>query len=72
MPGRDGTGPIVSRRGHGCQSRNGVGNGRMRNPINEFSEFCECPLCGIKVKHQRGEPCTKIKCPQCGSSMVRT
>lgn len=34
------------------------------------TDVCTCPKCGAKVKHERGVPCTKIKCPKCGSAMT--
>jgi len=32
---------------------------------------CVCPRCGARVPHQRGIPCYSVKCPKCGSPMVR-
>jgi len=33
-------------------------------------DSCKCPVCGTIVSHSRGLPCTKQKCPKCGSPMV--
>jgi hypothetical protein len=33
--------------------------------------YCVCPACGHKVPHQAGQPCSSIKCPKCGVTMVR-
>lgn len=33
--------------------------------------FCICPNCGEKIKHQAGVPCYTVKCPKCGTSMMR-
>jgi len=33
-------------------------------------DICKCPVCGMTVTHERGTPCTKQKCPNCGSAMV--
>jgi hypothetical protein len=33
---------------------------------------CVCPTCGTEVNHQIGVPCSDIKCPKCGTSMVRS
>lgn len=40
------------------------------------SDYCYCPKCNYKVKHERGEgqgkavPCAKLKCPKCGASLI--
>lgn len=74
MPGKDGTGPLGAGKGFG-RGRNaepGAGRGRMGGPVNAGPlGFCECPNCGEKVKHVPAEPCTKMKCPKCGTTMVR-
>lgn len=33
--------------------------------------YCVCPKCGHKKKHEKGKPCSKIKCPKCGGTMER-
>jgi len=33
------------------------------------TDICVCPNCGFKVKHIRGIPCVKKRCPKCGSRM---
>ena len=49
------------------------GGGRGRNKGGAFGTggFCVCSKCGEKVPHQRGEKCTKLKCPKCGHTLVR-
>jgi divalent metal cation (Fe/Co/Zn/Cd) transporter len=32
---------------------------------------CVCPDCDYKQAHKRGTPCSKIKCPECGSYLKR-
>jgi len=32
---------------------------------------CVCPKCGSKKAHTRGVPCNTLKCPNCGTTMVR-
>lgn len=32
---------------------------------------CICPGCGEKAPHRRGEPCYEMKCPKCGTAMIR-
>jgi predicted Zn-ribbon and HTH transcriptional regulator len=59
MPCRDGTGPL----------RGKIGRGQMRG-INSMGE-CICPKCGYKQKHDRGIPCSTIKCPNCNNQMIR-
>jgi alanine-synthesizing transaminase len=51
----------------------GRGGGRGRNNGGGFGVggFCVCAKCKTKVPHQRGIPCTKVKCPNCGHVMVR-
>jgi cation diffusion facilitator family transporter len=33
--------------------------------------YCICPKCGYKKKHQRGIPCSTIKCPKCKIPLTR-
>lgn len=33
--------------------------------------ICTCIKCGEKTPHQRGMPCSKKRCPKCGSLMIR-
>ncbi len=35
------------------------------------AEFCVCPNCGFKIKHEPGVPCSQIHCPKCNSLMRR-
>ena len=70
MPRGDGTGP----RGQGPGTGRGRGGSSARGgfaggagPGGE----CICPSCGTVAAHQPGMPCTEIKCPKCGSFMVR-
>lgn len=50
------------------------GRGRMGGPYAAGpGGECQCtnPKCGYTVAHQRGLPCMQMKCPKCGSAMVR-
>ncbi len=33
--------------------------------------FCVCPKCGAKREHERGIPCSQVRCLSCNSSMTR-
>ena len=33
--------------------------------------FCVCPKCGSRKQHERGIPCSQVRCPECHSSMTR-
>lgn len=56
-----GAGMVKSGRGMGGGSRAGAGPGGE----------CLCPKCGTTAPHQTGAPCYFVKCPKCGSPMVR-
>lgn len=47
----------------------GMGVGGPRQGVGG-AEICVCPECGHEQKHERGDPCTKIKCPKCGAPMI--
>lgn len=32
---------------------------------------CICPKCGEKLQHYKGLPCQDMKCPACGTKMLR-
>lgn len=73
MPGGDGTGPLgTGPIGNGRGNRTGGRFGRAGGNFNAGIEgYCVCPKCGEKVKHQRAVPCNTIKCPKCGTIMIR-
>ena len=33
--------------------------------------LCVCLDCGASAPHQQGLPCAQMKCPKCGSPMIR-
>lgn len=51
----------------------GQGMGRMggTSPGAGPGGKCVCPSCGATAQHGIGVPCNTIKCPQCGTPMVR-
>ncbi len=77
MPRGDGTGPTGSGPGTGggtCLGRGqggGKGKGGMGRRRCGIGGECICPQCGMRAPHERGTPCIKQKCPQCGATMVR-
>ncbi len=71
MPRGDGTGPrgLGPGSGHGRGGRQmGRRNGGMGLGLGGN---CVCPSCGAIVPHQTGIPCTGMKCPKCGTMMIR-
>ncbi len=54
-----------------------VGRGRGRGRMGGFGAgpggecVCTNPACGYTMAHPRGVPCYSLRCPQCGSPMVR-
>jgi len=71
MPRGDGTGPGGRGPGTGRGLGRGGGRGRMGGRSLGVGGECVCPNCGQRVSHQRGTPCTQIRCPNCGSPMGR-
>ena len=33
--------------------------------------YCKCSKCGYRIKHERGAPCFKLKCPNCNINLKR-
>lgn len=54
-------------RGQGRGQGSGQGRGQGAGPGGQ----CICPSCKTTVTHTPGKPCTAIKCPKCGTAMVR-
>ena len=61
--GRGGGGGGIGRGGGG----GGRGGGTGLGPGGK----CVCPSCGTTVPHKPGSPCVSVKCPKCGTSMIR-
>lgn len=58
--------------GGGQGQGRGGGRGRMGGPLaGGAGGTCLCPKCGNRQPHGRGVPCTQVKCPQCGTTMMR-
>ncbi len=56
--------------GRGRGSRGG--RGRMGGPSGAGpGGSCVCPQCGYREPHKRGVPCINLKCPKCGTGLVR-
>ncbi len=76
MPRGDGKGPPGGSgpgtgRGRGQGRDVGMGRNQGTRPGAGAGGNCLCPSCGATTPHQAGMPCNRIKCPQCGASMVR-
>jgi|GEM_PF-279400 len=71
MPRGDGTGPAGRGPGTGRGLGRGGGRGRMGGRSLGVGGECICPNCGYRTTHQRGTPCTQLRCPKCGSPMGR-
>ena len=61
----------ITGRGFGWQRR-----GKFKEEIPEAKGrgpegYCVCPKCGYKVNHERGVPCSTIKCPKCKIDLAR-
>jgi len=61
--------------GRGGRGRGrGQGGGRMGGPFAAGpggSCVCTNPDCGHAMVHVAGQPCYQVKCPKCGSPMIR-
>jgi predicted DNA-binding protein (UPF0251 family) len=60
--------------GFGRGAGRGLGRGRMGGPFAAGpGGTCVCtnPECKNEITHQVGVPCYQVKCPKCGSPMVR-
>ena len=58
-------------KGFGWQKR-----GKFKEKFEEASARgpggdCVCEKCGYKIPHQRGIPCSSLKCPTCGEGLER-
>jgi len=47
------------------------GRGRMGGRGLGPSGDCVCPKCGYREPHPRGQPCFDMRCPKCGTPMIR-
>jgi len=59
--------------GKGTGKGLGKGGGQGRNKGGSFGPggLCVCAKCGEKITHEPGIKCTTIKCPKCGTPMIR-
>jgi hypothetical protein len=73
MPGGNGTGPFGGGPGTGRGMGRGGGRGRMggNRPGSGLGGNCICPKCKLSVSHRAGAPCYDVKCPECGTAMVK-
>lgn len=70
-----GAGRAGGGRGGGRGAGRGAGGGGGRMGGNRAGAgpggSCLCPNCGAKAPHTPGVPCSKVKCPECGTPMAR-
>ena len=50
--------------------------GRFKDKMEEAvgkgpDGYCVCPKCGYTIPHQRGTPCSSLKCPECNINLER-
>ncbi len=67
-------GEVVMPFGLGRGAGRGGGRGRMGGPFAAGPGgvcICTNPECKNEVVHQAGLPCYQMKCPKCGSPMIR-
>ena len=58
--------------GQGSSTDREVGlRGRMGGMHSGPEGYCVCLQCGERIAHVQGTPCASVKCPKCGTSMVR-
>ncbi len=72
--GRGGSGSSTSwgqGRGRGGGSGSGGQCGRGNRQKPDVIGECYCPGCGLTIPHKAGIPCSQIKCPRCGGSLIR-
>ncbi len=48
----------------------GINRGTHYNPEKSHG-LCVCPKCGYCVKHDMGQPCKSLECPNCGIPLMR-
>ena len=58
-------------RGFGWQKK-----GRFRSEVKEAegkgpNGYCICEKCGYKIPHEKGTPCSTLKCPNCNINLKR-
>jgi len=61
----------ITGRGFGWQRK-----GKFKDSIKEAQGkgpegYCTCKKCGYRIKHERGVPCSTIKCPKCNINLTR-
>lgn len=53
--------------GRGFGGGRGRGGGFAAGPGGK----CVCTKCGYEAAHSVGQPCYRMRCPKCGSAMIR-
>lgn len=60
-----------SRNQEEANEENKKGRGRKDGGSYGPGGYCVCEKCGYKILHQQSVKCTTIKCPVCGTAMIR-
>ncbi len=64
--------PIWAAKGESLQGQNlDRQEGRTRSLRSGPRGFCTCLRCGLKIRHERGLPCSQAYCPQCDLPLVK-
>lgn len=58
--------------GFGWQRRGKFGDKIKEAAAKGPDGYCVCDKCGYKTPHQRGVPCSSLKCPRCNKNLTRT
>lgn len=64
-------GTMFSRFFRNPRGQQGKGQGGGNRPGAGPTGYCVCPKCGHEIEHRVNQRCMDLKCPKCGSQMIR-